>query len=51
MIDMDASPYGIGAVLLVDMQPMEYFGVPLDENDVERYGFDRGSPRFSQQVV
>ena len=44
----DASPFGMGAVLYQDAEPVQHFSIPITDLDVERMGADRGSCKGQQ---
>ena len=45
-MDFDASPWGYGGVLFVNGHPIEYFGLPISEEDQSRFGIVVGDHRF-----
>ena len=47
-ITMDASPWGMGAVITVNGRPFAFFGIPIDGDDLAMFGFERGDHRGQQ---
>jgi len=47
-IVIDASPWGLAAVLVENQQPTEYFSDAIGEVDIKRFGYAIGSPDGQQ---
>ena len=45
---VDASPFGLGGILVVDGRVTEYFAVPLTDDDSRIHGFARGDSKGQQ---
>ena len=48
-ITTDASPWGLGAILSVNHQPVEYFAVPTTAEDARRLGLTLAQDSTCQQ--
>lgn len=47
-ITIDASPWGYGAVLVVDRKPVQYFAIPVTQADADRLGVSIGESDSQQ---
>ena len=45
---LDASPWGLGGILIVDNKPVSYFASQLTTLDFRRFHFEPGSPNGQQ---
>ena len=45
---LDASPWGLGGVLIIDNKPVSYFASQLSTLDFRRFEFEPGSPNGQQ---
>ena len=45
-MDFDASPWGYGAVLFWMERPVEYFGVPISDEDISKFDIIIGDHRY-----
>ena len=45
---VDASPYGLGGILVIGMTVVAYFAVPLSDDDCRIHGFARGDCKGQQ---
>ena len=49
LVQTDASPFGIGGVLMVSGQTVSYFGEELQTTDFSLFGSERGDPAYQSE--